>query len=584
MPTPVPVEPVAGSRPAVRVLWLLLAVLALLRAVLAGGHGTWRWGIDLQRFLAPGPGWLLWALLAIGLVPGIGNAAARRWESVERWMTARPRTALLAAVAAGMLLVASLPDRAKFVGDYMLREGAIGGAWFSRVFVQSLPLDVLLHQVVPQALAGLLHLTPAGYDRTLGIVEAGLLALLAMSFARSLRREGALLSFVVVFFGGTLAMFTGYGRSAGEQVIVTLALGWLGLRVARDGSRATGFAVTLALALALHRSMLALLPFALLIGWRWARWPRRKPVVERVAMLLPLATLALLLPRLAHVIASFDLPRHVVAPGATAGAGLHALDVLNAVMILAPVFVPVLLAGAWVMRGSLRSVEGRGLFLLMLSFLPLLFVVQPQQGEFRDWDVFAPAGTAFAMWSAWLLGDILPHRARPNPVFAIAAAAVVPSLALLILHHDVDRSLERARAFVTESPRRADRDATLTWEYIGGRERTLGRWPEAAAAFRQEAGLTASRRSFLAWGIAALYAGDPAEARRAFDGWVAHDSADALGWLCLGRAAQEQGDTAAVRAATGRLRRFAGDPRALREMRQFLQLEPALQPRGAPPR
>src|SRR5438093_2924749 len=78
------VEPAASRHRedrAARLLWVILVVLAALRATFAFVPSMWAWGIHLLRFTHPVAGWALWAAAALALVP----ALARR---VEPWLEA----------------------------------------------------------------------------------------------------------------------------------------------------------------------------------------------------------------------------------------------------------------------------------------------------------------------------------------------------------------------------------------------------------------------------------------------------------------------------------------------------------------
>ncbi|MBI1799305.1 MAG: hypothetical protein HYR73_06425 [Candidatus Eisenbacteria bacterium] len=293
-------------------LWAALAALAAARIALSFTSGMWMWGLNLQRFLDPVIGWPTWLAATLTLIP----ALARRLEPGAASLgDALSRRRVLAS-AALTLLVAGFAwgsaDNTRFVGDFLLRQGTVElNGRPAQLFPQALPLDVFLHYTLPSALQGA-HLMSANESaRLLGAIDAAALALVAMAFVRSLALTGAggFAAWAVVVFGGYLGMFTGYGKSLAELVTLAAAIGAFGLRVARDGRGKVALGMTLALALALHRSAVVfLLPAA--VAWGVAL--RREGVATLrtrqtwIALGVPLATLALLGARIVTTMMKFD--------------------------------------------------------------------------------------------------------------------------------------------------------------------------------------------------------------------------------------------------------------------------------------
>ena len=116
-------EPIARAGRAATAIWLGLIALALLRAVCAFSSSRWAWGFDLLRFVAPGPGWALWGLSALTLLPPVARLLFPALAAIGR---AFDRSVALAyglpAVGAAALAWA-FPDRVRFVGDFLVRFG-----------------------------------------------------------------------------------------------------------------------------------------------------------------------------------------------------------------------------------------------------------------------------------------------------------------------------------------------------------------------------------------------------------------------------------------------------------------------------
>ena len=127
-------------------LWITLAVLVLARGALPLVPGMGGWALNLHRFVSPGIGWTLWALSALALIPGVATRLFPWWERMGDAIADRPGLATLVAAAFGAALVWLFPDRVRFVGDFLLRQGTVEMAERPSVlFPQALPLDVLLH-------------------------------------------------------------------------------------------------------------------------------------------------------------------------------------------------------------------------------------------------------------------------------------------------------------------------------------------------------------------------------------------------------------------------------------------------------
>src|SRR5215831_6020619 len=150
-------EPSVGPpehRAALLALAVTLALLVVLRGLLPLLPGMGFWSLNLHRFVAPWIGWSLWALAALALLPGFGRRLLPWWEVMGHAIEHRPALSMTVAALFGATLVWVFPDRVRFVGDFLLRQGTVEVAELPSVlFPQALPLDVFLHYTVPSALA-----------------------------------------------------------------------------------------------------------------------------------------------------------------------------------------------------------------------------------------------------------------------------------------------------------------------------------------------------------------------------------------------------------------------------------------------
>src|SRR5262249_35524165 len=128
---------------------LVLGVLVWI--VGAALPGSWLWGANVLRFLPRAAAIGLVGLMLAGL-PLILTLHAH--PAAERLRLAPPLLGV--GLALGLaLLCGRLPDRVRFTGDFMYREGAVAGQTdAARVMPQAMPLDVWLHFRLPAQLRG----------------------------------------------------------------------------------------------------------------------------------------------------------------------------------------------------------------------------------------------------------------------------------------------------------------------------------------------------------------------------------------------------------------------------------------------
>ncbi|HET9327098.1 MAG TPA: tetratricopeptide repeat protein [Candidatus Eisenbacteria bacterium] len=582
--TPLP-SPVAWT------LWGLLATLLLLRAIMVFHPSMWTWSLNLQRFLAPAWGFGLWALAAVALIPGVARRATPAWNAIGEAIAKRPGLTTSAAVLAAMLLVWLFPDRVRFTGDFLLRQGTVEVAERpSQLFPQALPLDVLLHYGVPRVLTQALAIDANGAARLLGMLEAGTLAALAMGFARTLGLvAGAAVAVAgIVFFGGYLGMFTGFSKAFAEMCLLVAAVGVFGLSAIRQGRGLLGLGLALTIGVTLHRSALGLLP-AVVYAWvAWWRVHAREGAWKRssvlVALAIPVLGLAVMVPRIIAVVRRWDAahfdPRGAELSGSVLSAafsGARPVDLVNLVVMLSPVS---LLLASWVVlarhRAAGASREAVLLVLLALPFLLVMPFIHPAQGLFRDWDDFAATGVAISLLSAWTVAQALRASPRHALAVAITLAAMVPAVQWLAHNADVDRGFQRVRAFVLEPPPRAPRERGTTWDFLGIRNFRLERWEDAAESFAQAASTSPSPRILQEWALAETMRKQYPLAQQIYYRFLEKSPANPLGWLGLAQVSIYNGDLSEARRAAHRLLELEpGNRHALEVLARAEQMEAA---------
>lgn len=559
-------------------LWLGLIALTLVRAAGAVTHSMWGWGFDLMRFVPSGVGWTLWGIAALPLLPWAGRRLSRVMEAVgKRFDRSQPIVYTLSAALAAALVWA-FPDRLRFVGDFLLRFGTAERALKpSALFPQALPLDVLLHYGIPRLFDGAVHMDVNTTARLLGSLEAAALACLAIAFARALGQRGsfAVATAAIVFWGGYLGLFTGYGKAIAEVTLLTVAVAVFGLRVIREGRGLVELSLCVAAGFLLHRSTLGLIP-ALLVSWAFALRAQGSPVRRNapatwVAAGVPIVALAIMLPRMLGTFATMDsvhfTPPEVVRQGGVLSAmfaGARPADLVSVVGLLSPLALALPFGLLALGRWGAHAREGTLLAALALPWLAMLLLIHPPQGMFRDWDDFCAAAITLSMMTAWLL-SLAARTARGWSWLCVPAAlaAIAPSVLWLVHNADLRRGLARVETYLGEPPPRSEEERAKTWDFLGIRYAQLDLWDRSAHAMEKAAELAPSPRVLLQWALAEQTRGNDLGAQAVYQRLVELTPDDWRAWYGLAFVSWRATDPIECRrAANAMLRLRPGDPQA----------------------
>ncbi len=467
----------------IRALWIGLAALLAVRALLTFVPSMWLWSLNTIRFVEPALGWITWAVAALVLLPPIVGRLRDVTGAFGDRIARGDRLAVFATAAVVALGVFLLPDRIRFLGDsYLRREIAAGQGTLDMVTGagpgQFLPLDAFLHFHLPRMIAGANPDAVDLYARGLGALVAFVFVWVAVAFVRGVRLTGgaAVAGVSVIALGGTLALFTGYAKSTAEMAVLTAGIATASFALVRDGRGGWAAALGLAVAIALHRSSILLVPAA---AWGFACAVRRNGARGALPLLVPLAVTIWVLPRVVGIISGFDREHHM-------GLGASGVDLANVLLQATPI-LPAVLVGWLLVRGtSLPMSERIAWGLLGVPAAALFLLFRPVQGMFRDWEVFTIANVIVSLAAANALGAILEgRRAWAGLGAAAAIGTAVPTLQLLVVTSDIDRSLARIEASVTEPPTRPVLERARTWDFLGVRNEDLERWDATARAFAQ---------------------------------------------------------------------------------------------------
>lgn len=546
----------APAEAATRVLAWGIGLVAALRLVVPFLPSMALWSMALPRFVPPAIGWLLTLIAALAALPPLANLVTPAWTRFGDAIARHKWVGAALAAALGLVL-ALLPDRTWFVGDFLIRRGAaIGNIATDILFPQALPLDLFLHHTLTGILANLLSVGPESVERILGALEGALLILLAARFARTLGLRGAAAAtcVAVAALGGCLGLFTGYAKSLREMVVVAAAVATFGASLARDGRGAWGLALSLAAGFALHRSSLALIPAAA-VAWI-AAFRRKEPdlVTRILTIALPALVLASVAPEMIAAMRRFDALHLAPAGGGAGGAlaaalaPLHLLDLLNVVFQLVPLALALLVPSLILWRPLARRPEAAVLLALLIPQVLALLFVHPRQGVFRDWDDFAAFGAALSFTAAWLVSATL--AAAPRFAWCGIAAAlgtVAPTTLWLIHAASPDAGIARVEASLAGPPFRPEMERALAWDFIGSRSYALGHADRTADAYERAAAIAPSPRLLLQWAVAERERGQSARARMVIERLIERAPDMPQAWGTRAELEWEGGDRAAAR-------------------------------------
>jgi hypothetical protein len=566
--------------PSTRALVVALACTLALRVVASVLPGRWLWGGDLGRDLPP----LAFALPLVACALLLWPVLAR---PVARALPGSPRGTivlgfLLALLAAA--LVWRFPDVVQFTGDSGMRHGAFATTDNPRELVpQAMPGDLAMHWALPRWMEAHAHWPAERTDRAIGAALAILNGLAALALARALKLTGAAALAVMAIAGwtGALALFSGYAKSLVELAVIVLAAAAALASVANGGGGLFALGALAAVAIVLHRAGLLLLPawIAAAVLTTRARGGRPGPALFLSA--LPIAgVLAWLGARLAGTLTGFDVQHHVTHLGSDpltiareAIGPARLLDDANLLLLLVPVLPLCFALLGRTPRETSRPASAAPLVAVAL-LLPaaLLLVLRPQQGVYRDWDMFAMAGVALAAWLAIALGERL---ARPGAAawlaVPIALAAIAPSVQWLAHQSDADRAPARAHDLLVGPPARSGDERATGFDRLGLFYFFRGDAARASEACSLSVAAAPNPRTLAEWGMAETMRSSYALAQSHYVRAAELNPGFTLAWKGVAASSSALGDRAHVEQAVSALRRLEPRGETVRDAELWLQ-------------
>ncbi len=550
----------------------LLTVLAI-RVLAVFVPGRPLWGFDLWRDV-PEAEWIASVVVVlVAMVPAVGRRLTRLLPDSAGMLFA---SALVVATALAMFTLAH-PDRALYTGDASLRHGEFATLEHPEtVAPQATRGDLYLHHALPRAVAASTPMTPEDVGRAQGALLAFLTALAGWRLAVAAGTRGlvALAVATIAASTGALALDNGYAKASVEVCALATLLAAGVVRLENDGRGLGTVGVSLGLALLLHRSALALVPVWLVGAVLVFRTRRRPDGSTWLGLLAPLAALSIAGPDLWRVVSGYDRAQHLPTSSGALLARFQAArladraNVLGLLVPLAPV-LPLLLS----LRPRLGARQWALAAALVIPPLALLVLVPPQQGLFRDWDVFAFAGSVVAALLAWRFAAVLSATSRARSLAAaFGLASLLPALQWAAIQSDPPRLWARAESILVGPPFRETEERAQGLATLGLLRYARGQFADARRLFQRSLDLSPHPRMLVQWGILAGLSGHPDEAmgyyRRATQ--IRPDLASA--WQGVAEVGITLGDAASVREAVTRLVELEPTNPALPAAKQWLGL------------
>jgi len=545
---------------------IFLALLWIARELSASLPSMWFWGMNTSRFV-PGR-WVMFTVAVVACALWYAMARRARSRAVAPSFTVPPALLDLFAGALVGALLLILTDKTWFTGDFLIRGSAEAPTGMGGNFRQSLGLEILFYDRVPHLMDSL-GWNGRGLPRLMGAMSGALLTLYLCKLGRELWRSAQIryAAVIAIVLGGHVVVFTGLGKPTCIMCVLVGATCLYALRAA-SGSFAALFKLgaVVAGALLLHRSGVFLMLPWLIATVCFARAKRGSPVLRPIvlASILPALIAAIMMPRLLMLFTSFDVPFHLSGLSMTGTPSawspgsrfVHALDLLNWGLLMVPC-LPLVVFHLLGRRPAPLSSAAVVLASVALPWVIALFVLRPQQGLFRDLDVFAPGAVALSVLCVHVLAKRWEERVggRTEAV-ATALYVALASLQILLCFHVAPQGLKRAEAYASESPTRPELERAAVWDFMALRAFSLGEWPLAERACSAAIQLTPSPRLLDMTGLARTYVDDHAGALKAYQMVLAKSPREPIALAGAGGAALRLGQHAFADSMFSIIREF----------------------------
>lgn len=355
--------------------------------------------------------------------------------------------------------------RTHFLGDgYIITRSLAEG----KVFIWAEPFDSFIHHVLHSLFHPHFGLTAEQVYALTSCFMGACFIFLSALWVQSLTKDhpSKVFMFLALFFMGSIQLFFGYVESYTILFLEVFVYAILSLRYLQNKSSIFFPSFLFSLAVCTHISGLILLPSLLYLYAskvkRWNHW--KEPLVSFITLCLGVAVPVLIL---AICIVQTGFGFNEVWQDLTKGShtlpwtapqddpqssryGLlsltHLIDMLNEIILIAPVALLIGLSSLFVPVRKQVFRDRTSLFLMIAGgacFL-YLFLMKPDKGASRDWDLFALGSVPWTMYALHLFSiSSLGKERFKRMELVLIIIAILHTGPWILINSDVERSLER---------------------------------------------------------------------------------------------------------------------------------------------
>jgi tetratricopeptide (TPR) repeat protein len=421
------------------------------------------WGINQWAYFPSVMALLAGVVVLVFFIPSLNEAVRAGLSSLTSRVT-RTTDKLMASGGKRRYLVYSAFSTLFFIPFWLLRERVYflgdGAQIISRLNSGELevhwaePLETFLHIKIFSLVDRLLRMDASTLYALLSCLAGVIFVFLTLLLADLLgkERKEKVFVFLILLGMGSTQLFFGYVEHYGFLYVFVFAFILSSLAYLRE--RVSWFVplTTFILAGLSHVSSLYLLPsllFIFLVGDRKRESSSVKRILILASGLIFVLLLVVIYRRYSWTISPIFVPfveDSYAAPGYLMFSLPHILDFLNQQLLVSPVGLIMLLAPFVCISAKSLFRQRAFRFLLLVSLFQLLFgfLVEPDLGASRDWDLFSVAGLGYTILGLYILLNLLADKPRfAHLGLILVVTSLYSTVPWIVLNSHAQKSISR---------------------------------------------------------------------------------------------------------------------------------------------
>ena len=549
-----------------KVVLFACASVILIHAVASFFPKERLWGVNHLAYFSFVPRWIMIILASLVLVPKVNtilyDAFASFFDLVDRNLRGIKRSYKYLVLSLGsMVLFWVFRARTYLLGDGHLRgRELVEGATFSA----SEPLDFYLHALAYR----FLKLDAYQIYALISCLAGAVFVFSALWISHRMGKENRerVLVFLALVSMGSIQLSFGYKESYSLVYAAVMVYFLLSFLYLKDKGSLLLASLALLASISLHLSAVYLLPsliYLYLVDPQAETKPFSFGRMSRLVFLLSLLGAGFIFltagGRGPGSIASHLIPLVGNESNAySAFSGSHLMDMVNEQLLLSPAGVILWIVVIFCVRKISLKDRVTTFFVIVIALsLAFAFLMNPELGYARDWDLFSSTGLGYTLLGSYLVLNYLREskiRRLNYVLLAVTSAALLSTLPWIYLNAQENKSVERFKVLLDLDAKGAGygheilgyhyRERGLTNEETEEWEKALaaakveryaaslgigylqsGRYRESAAAFRRAIQLNPySAQNYNNLGIALFNDGQYDEAKKQYETSIQMDS------------------------------------------------------------